>query len=190
MATSKLQRKFGDMLDRNFPQYRIRENYRPNWLISSDHTWLELDFYIEDLKLAFEVQGDQHFIFIPFFHKTDDDFRKRKRHDQEKRDLCFGRNIKLTEICTNADALAAIEDIKAQLGTLHRDTIYTGMSLAQMNALFLVREAVKNPNKQTIPRANKHVANLLKKHNDDIHQEIMQWYFSNKSDIDKRAGVA
>jgi len=57
MATSKLQRKFGDLLDINFPQYRIRENYRPDWLISSDDTWLELDFYIEDLKIAYEVQG-------------------------------------------------------------------------------------------------------------------------------------
>jgi hypothetical protein len=55
-------------LDREFPQYRIRENYRPDWLLSSNITKLELDFYIEELKIGVEVQGEQHYKFVEFFH--------------------------------------------------------------------------------------------------------------------------
>jgi hypothetical protein len=112
MATSKLQRKFGDMLDSDFPQFRIRENYRPDWLISSDGTHLELDFFVEEIKMAFEVQGGQHFEYIPFFHKDEADFKKRRRHDAEKRTLCYGQRVKLIEICTETDALIAIKNIQ------------------------------------------------------------------------------
>jgi hypothetical protein len=68
MSTSKLQQEVGNLLDREFPQYRIRENYRPDWLLSSNITKLELDFYIEELKIGVEVQGEQHYKFVEFFH--------------------------------------------------------------------------------------------------------------------------
>lgn len=111
MATSKLQRIVGDLLDKSFPQFRIIENYRPDWLISSNYTKLELDFYIEELKIAFEIQGQQHYSFIPFFHKTQEDFDKRKQYDIEKRDLCYGRKIKLIEIHTEVDIRISIKNI-------------------------------------------------------------------------------
>lgn len=112
MATSKLQRLFGNMLDQRLPEYRIRENYRPDWLVSSDKTFLELDFYIEELNIAFEVQGEQHYKFVPFFHKSEEDFKKRRRHDREKRNLCEGRRIKLIEIMTEFDAEIAVKNIE------------------------------------------------------------------------------
>lgn len=100
------------MLDRKFPQFKIRENYKPDWLISSDNTWLELDFYIEEINIAIEVQGEQHFRFISFFHKTQDDFEKRKKHDKEKKDLCYGKGIRFIEICTLTDANILVKDIE------------------------------------------------------------------------------
>lgn len=100
------------MLDQRLPEFKIKENVRPNWLISSDNTWLELDFYIEELNIAFEVQGEQHYKFVPFFHKSEDDFTKRKKHDKEKRDLCYGKGIKLIEILTETDAEIAIKNIR------------------------------------------------------------------------------
>lgn len=112
MATSKLQIEVGDLLDRTFPEYRIRENYRPDWLMSSNLTKLELDFYIEELKIAFEVQGKQHYEFTPFFFNTIADFEKRKQYDSEKRDLCYGAGIKLIEVDSLLDAELEIDKIK------------------------------------------------------------------------------
>ena len=112
MSTSKLQRRLGDMLDKKFPQYRIRENYRPDWLVSSDRSILELDFYIEELKIAFEVQGAQHYQFIPFFHSDHAGFEKRLKYDREKQDLCYGRGVRLIEISTETDAIIAVKNIE------------------------------------------------------------------------------
>lgn len=112
MGTSKLQIEVGNLLDKTFPQFRIRENYRPDWLISSNLTKLELDFYIEELKIAFEVQGMQHFENIPFFFRDYSEFEKRLLYDQEKRDLCDGNNVRLIEVCSLMDATIEITKIK------------------------------------------------------------------------------
>jgi hypothetical protein len=112
MATSKLQIAVGDMLDNTFPQYHIHENCRPDWMLSSNLTKLELDFYIEEIKVAFEIQGAQHYQFVEFFHGTYEKFEQRKQYDQEKRDLCYGAGIKLFEIDTLMDAIIRIGEIK------------------------------------------------------------------------------
>lgn len=112
MATSKLQIIVGDRLDKAFPQFRIRENYRPEWMRSSELSKLELDFYIEDIKIAFEVQGAQHYQFVEFFHKTNDEFERRKRLDNEKIELCEGHGVKLIEIFTETDIVVAIKEIE------------------------------------------------------------------------------
>lgn len=112
MSTSKLQTAVGDLLDKAFPQFTIRENYRPDWLMSSNITKLELDFYIEELKIAFEVQGSQHYQYVPFFHGNVDNFEQRKLYDQEKQDLCYGNGVRLIEICTLMDAILAISSIE------------------------------------------------------------------------------
>ncbi len=112
MATSKLQRLVGDMLDKELPQFRIRENYRPDWLVSSERTKLELDFYIEELGIAFEIQGAQHYDFIPFFHVDMNGFEKRKMFDREKKELCRGYGVRLIEILTETDAIVAVKEIK------------------------------------------------------------------------------
>lgn len=116
MSTSKLQAEVGNLLDRTFPQYRIRENYRPDWLISSNLTRLELDFYIEELKIGFEIQGEQHYKFIGFFYKTQEEFEKRKLYDLEKKNLCEGNKVKLIEIYSMMDAIIEIKVIKENNG--------------------------------------------------------------------------
>ncbi|MCR4314367.1 MAG: hypothetical protein NUV84_03925 [Candidatus Uhrbacteria bacterium] len=107
----------GNMLDREFPQYRIRENHRPDWLISTNSTKLELDFYIEELKIAFEIQGEQHYKFVEFFHKTKEKYEERKSYDTQKADLCRGRKVRLIEIITKSDIEIAIKNIKNEIGT-------------------------------------------------------------------------
>ncbi len=118
MATSKLQIEVGDLLDRELPQYRIRENYRPDWLLSSNMTKLEIDFFIEDLKIGIEVQGEQHYKFVPFFHKTQENYEKRRQYDVEKTDLCSGNGVKLYEVFTMTDAIIIIKDIQKEYNVL------------------------------------------------------------------------
>jgi hypothetical protein len=97
--TSKLESYLSDKLYTRFGQFSIRQNYRPDWL-----NGLELDFYIDELKLAAEVQGDQHFSFVSFFHKTEDGFKQQKQRDAEKSLICFQNGIMLKEIFTEKDA--------------------------------------------------------------------------------------
>lgn len=61
-------------------------------------TKLELDGYNQELKLAFEYNGPQHYKFIPMFHKNYEDFIKQVQRDKEKRELCKEHNITLIEI--------------------------------------------------------------------------------------------
>lgn len=119
MATSKLQRIVGDLLDRKLPEFRIRENYRPDWLISSDHKRLELDFYIEEIKIGIEVQGQQHYQYVEFFHRSQEFFEERKRLDREKIELCDGLGIRLVEVFSELDAILIVDEIESKTRPLH-----------------------------------------------------------------------
>lgn len=114
MSTSKLQIAVGNLLDKAFPQFRIRENYRPDWLISPNLTKLELDFFIEELNVAFEIQGIQHFEFVPHFHGDINGFQKRKSYDEEKKNLCYGAGVELFEIVTLMDAIITIKNLESK----------------------------------------------------------------------------
>jgi len=61
---------FEEMFNDKFPKKK------PNWLNNSRGNQMELDGFNEKLKLAFEYQGEQHYRFTPFFHKTIDDFNR------------------------------------------------------------------------------------------------------------------
>jgi len=115
VATSKLQIAVGELLDSTFPWLSIRENHRPDWLLSSSLTRLELDYYIEELKIAFEIQGRQHNEYVEFFHRDYSGYEKRKKYDEEKKDLCYGAGIKLVEIYTLMDAIIEIKSIEENI---------------------------------------------------------------------------
>jgi hypothetical protein len=115
MSTSKLQNYLSERLYGNFPFLHILENHRPSWLISSDGKRLELDFFIESLLMAIEVQGQQHYEYIEFFHKYRHKFVERKLLDREKKDLCYGKGISLVEILTEQDADILVGKIQEKL---------------------------------------------------------------------------
>jgi hypothetical protein len=57
---------------------------------------LELDGYNEDLKMAFEYNGKQHYEYIPFFHGNDPKkFESQKLRDIKKYNICFDKGISL-----------------------------------------------------------------------------------------------
>jgi hypothetical protein len=56
---------------------------------------LYLDFYLPLRKMAIEVQGKQHDIYIPHFHKTLRGFTNSKQRDEDKLNWCNLNNISL-----------------------------------------------------------------------------------------------
>ena len=76
----------------------IFKKVRPSWLKNKEGNKLELDMYCEDIKLAFEYNGEQHYKFIEHFHRTEENFKKRQEDDKIKVELCKANNIKLIVI--------------------------------------------------------------------------------------------
>ncbi len=89
----------------------ILENKRPDWLVSSQGERLELDFYIPELDIAIEVQGKQHYTFVPHFHLSRNGFSEQLRRDREKRYLCDRKGITLLEVASDTEIDDMIDTI-------------------------------------------------------------------------------
>ena len=66
---------------------------RPKWLKSDKNYTLQIDGYNKELKLGFEYQGKQHFVFSSFFHKTQENLERRKINDKTKAKILKDKNI-------------------------------------------------------------------------------------------------
>jgi hypothetical protein len=85
------------LLKEIFHSYRILEEVKlPGSTAKHRKSVLYLDFYIPQINKAFEVHGQQHYEFIPFFHKNPADFAMALGKDQDKADWCELNNINLT----------------------------------------------------------------------------------------------
>jgi len=78
-------------------------NYRfprtkKEWLKNKKGNLLELDGLCEELKLAFEYNGIQHYEFHPFFHRVIEDFYEDQEHDKIKKEKLNEHNIVLFTI--------------------------------------------------------------------------------------------
>lgn len=87
---------FEKIFNNNFPKRR------PRWLLSDKGYSMELDGFYEELKLAFEYQGGQHF--------SDDFFKGKKRkktlkdiqkYDQLKKSICENNQVTLITVPHN-----------------------------------------------------------------------------------------
>ena len=56
---------------------------------------LELDCFNQELRLAVEYSGQQHYKFIPYFHKNKEAFQTQKYRDYMKATMCKENNINL-----------------------------------------------------------------------------------------------
>jgi len=113
MARTVLEQVFGI----SFPKKR------PQWLISEDGRRLELDGFNEELKVAFEYQGQQHFDTKGVYGGTEEQLRHRKRIDGTKRRLCRAQSIFLVEIAYTVKP----EDFKEELHKELRRLEYPGI---------------------------------------------------------------
>lgn len=71
---------------------------RPDFLRRSNGYALELDGYNSQLKLAFEYNGQQHYNFVPKFHKNPDDLKEQKVRDNHKKFMCKQAGVTLITI--------------------------------------------------------------------------------------------
>jgi len=79
------------------PFYKIRPQFLNNPVTFGTNN-LELDCFNEELKLAVEYDGAQHYKFIPHFHKTHDGFMNQRYRDYMKEQMCKENNIRLIRV--------------------------------------------------------------------------------------------
>lgn len=96
-ARSKFHLRARDLLNEIFHSYRILEEVKlPGSTALHRKGVLYLDFYIPQIKRAFEVHGQQHYEYTPFFHKTKADFIVAKAKDEDKIEWCKLNGIQIT----------------------------------------------------------------------------------------------
>jgi len=83
--------------------YEVKTDYRPEWMHG-----LELDIYFPELRLAIEVQGEQHFQDIPGMGS----WGTQRGRDLDKIELCKKLNISLVWVTLKK---LTIENLRLQI---------------------------------------------------------------------------
>lgn len=95
---SELHLKARELLQQEFPFLSILEEvYMP--VLKKKK--LPFDFFIPKNNLIIEVHGEQHFKYIPFYHKTKFDYLRSKVRDNDKKEWCKLNNFRLVEFLWN-----------------------------------------------------------------------------------------
>jgi hypothetical protein len=84
-----------NLLEKPFP--KERPDFLRNPVTGGDFN-LELDCYNEELKLALEYNGVQHYKYVPYFHKNKESFLNQKYRDEMKRVKCRENGVALIEV--------------------------------------------------------------------------------------------
>lgn len=96
----KRQAKCCEILERVYNKQFV--SVRPGWLKNPETGGnLELDCYNDELKIALEYNGIQHYVFPNPFHKTYDDFIALIRRDKFKLEQCDKNDIYLITVPYN-----------------------------------------------------------------------------------------
>jgi hypothetical protein len=93
--------KAGEMLTIDFVKKLTGFSFkkvRPRWLMGLFGKPLELDAFCEEQMFAIEYQGQQHYEFIPAWHKTEAYFKACQERDALKRKLCAEHGVMLFEV--------------------------------------------------------------------------------------------
>jgi len=89
---------------------------RPEWLLSINKQLLELDGFCEELNMAFEYNGIQHYTLM---YKNQKAFETMQLNDKLKLKTCAERNINLIVIPYTVDMLDIQQYILDQCNLLH-----------------------------------------------------------------------
>jgi len=94
----KRQTSISEELVREIFQNYFQKSFvkiRPDWLTYKNGAPLELDGYNEELKLAFEYNGIQHYQFPSIYIKNYEEFQEQQARDKFKVEACRKNGIKL-----------------------------------------------------------------------------------------------
>lgn len=83
---------FEQMFGKSFPKAR------PPWLLNARGKKMELDGFCDELKLAYEYHGVQHYSHVGFFHRGNKSLERRKSDDDCKGQLCLEHGVHLIVI--------------------------------------------------------------------------------------------
>jgi len=86
----------GEDYCRKFFEEKYKKEFpkrRPKWLINENGNRLELDGYCEELNLAFEYNGRQHYEIVSKFKMTKEDLKIIKSHDEIKIKKCKEKSV-------------------------------------------------------------------------------------------------
>lgn len=103
---------------------------KPSWLKTASGMSLELDGYNEELGIAFEHQGEQHYRFIPYFHKNKAGLKKRLEIDKLKQKLCLKHKVSLFII----PEIGALTPISQLLEVIQNEAKRLQVNLPTQNA--------------------------------------------------------
>ena len=84
----------------NKPFPKARPKFLNNPVTGGSHN-LELDCFNEELRIAVEYNGRQHYEYVPYFHANKEAFLNQKYRDDMKRRICRDNNIFLIEVPYN-----------------------------------------------------------------------------------------
>ncbi len=86
-----------------FGKENIIKEYTWDWLINpKTNHHLYVDFYIKNINLCIEFDGEQHNQFTQLFHKTEQNFLESQQRDKFKEQMLKEHKIKLIRIPYNA----------------------------------------------------------------------------------------
>jgi hypothetical protein len=110
---SKLSEDIRELITQVFPYYKLRSEF----FVSYNNMKLFFDFYIPELKIAFEAQGIQHFKYVEYFHKNSFNFKSSKKRDAAKKEWAYENGVVLIEIDDSDMPMGANEF----LNLIHRE---------------------------------------------------------------------
>ena len=94
--TGNSERICKDVLEKMFGKSFLK--VKPEWLLNDRGKRMELDGFCEELQMAFEYHGAQHFEHVRHFHRGYKSLEQRKIDDVRKELLCKEHGIRLLVI--------------------------------------------------------------------------------------------
>ena len=92
----------GQIIREIFHGYNILEEVKlPGSTNPAKKSVLYLDFFIPSVKMGVEVHGEQHYTYIPFFHKSKAGFLRSQARDGVKAEWCKINQIDLVVLKYN-----------------------------------------------------------------------------------------